>query len=123
MGGECQFDKNCECGGNYVSLDNRCPYLENPRKEPPFMERLLTGQVVKFVSGYYAQDHDVMGTNGRVVRTYQSIGGPCSMVVFAEGKYRNLYANQCKLVEPTDEFLIKEFRGEESFKKAFAEVA
>jgi hypothetical protein len=119
MAGECQFDKNCECAGNY----DRCPYLAPERKKAPFMERLLTGQVVEFVSGYYAADHMVMGTNGRVVRTYQSIGGPCAIVVFADGQYRNLYANQCRLVQPTDEFLIKEFRGEESFKKAFQEVA
>jgi hypothetical protein len=115
----CQFDVECECRGNY----DKCPYLPPTDKPAPFMKQLLTGQVIKFASGYYAADHMVMGTNGRVVRTYQSIGGPCAIVVFADGQYRNLYANQCKLVMPTDEYLIKEFRGEESFKKAFQGAA
>jgi hypothetical protein len=65
----------------------------------------------------------VMGTNGRVVRTYQSIGGPCAIVVFADGQYRSLYAHQCRLIDPTDEYTIKQFMGEEKLKEVLSGAA
>lgn len=121
MTSECQFgDESCPCQDG-----DECHYLGSmPMKAPFPMKRLLTGQVVEFVSGYYAADHMVMGTNGRVVRTYQSIGGPpCAIVVFADGQYRNLYAYQCRLIVPTDEYTIKQFMGEEKLKEVLSGAA
>lgn len=106
---ECQFNNECTCNG---SMDD-CPYLRYPNPDKaPLMAKLLTGQLVEFVSGYYAMDGHLLHENGRVVRTFMALGGgPVGLVVFKGGEYRTLWPHQCKLVMPTDLATMKLFAG------------